>query len=99
MTNPRRPFRLNVGFIIHEDVGSVYDFPFDLEKIKLGDDLELRNFSGLVNIGRTPQGLLVTGKLEADTMLDCVRCLKPFSHSMDWVMTEMFAFNEKSVSD
>jgi uncharacterized protein len=99
MTNPRRPFRLNVGFIIHEDVGSVYDFPFDFEKIKLGDDLELRNFSGLVNIGRTPQGLLVTGKLEADTTLDCVRCLNPFSHSMDWKMTEMFAFNEKSVSD
>jgi len=99
MTNPRRPFRLNVGFIIHEDVGSVCEFPFDFEKIKLSDDLELRNFSGLVNIGRTPQGLLVTGKLEAGTTLDCVRCLKSFSHSMDWEMTEMYAFNEKSVSD
>jgi uncharacterized protein len=99
MTNPRRPFRVNVGFIIHEDVGSNYEFPFEFEKIKVGDDLELRNFSGLVFIGRTPQGLLVTGNLKGETTLDCVRCLKPFSHSLDWEMTELYAFNEKSVSE
>ena len=99
MTNPRRPFRVNVGFIIHEDVGSNYEFPFEFEKIKVGDDLELRNFSGLVFIGRTPQGLLVTGNLKSETTLDCVRCLRSFSHPLDWEMTELYAFNEKSVSD
>ncbi len=99
MTNPRRPFRLNVGFIIHEDVGSDNEFPFDLEKVKVGGDLELRAFSGLVNIGRTPQGLLVTGQLQGETTLDCVRCLKSFNHSMRWDMTELYAFNEKSVSE
>ena len=99
MPNPRHPFRLNVGFIIHEDVGSVYNFPFEFNKIKVGEDLELRNFNGLVNISRTPQGLLVTGKFSGETTLECVRCLGSFSQSLDWEMTELYAFTQKSISD
>ncbi len=99
MTNPRRPFRLNVGFIVHEEIGSIHDFPFEFDHIKLGDDLELQNFEGLVNIGRTPQGLLVTGRFSGDTSMECVRCLKEFNHSLVWDMTELYAFNEKSTSD
>ena len=99
MVNPRRPFRLNVGFIIHEEVGYTYEFPFEFDKIKLGDDLELREFSGAVQVGRTPQGLLFTGKFSANTTLECVRCLKEFDHALAWDLTELYAFNEKSVSD
>jgi uncharacterized protein len=99
MANPRHPFRLNVGFIIHEDVGSIYDFPFEFDRIKVGDDLELRSFGGLVNIGRTPQGLLVTGKFSGESTLECARCLISFSQSLAWEMTELYAFNEKSVSE
>lgn len=99
MTNLRRPFRLNVGFIIHEEVGSNYEFPFDFDKIKIGEDFELRSFSGLTTIGRTPQGLLVTGNFTGETTLDCVRCLNSFNQPMSWEMTELYAFNEKSVSE
>jgi uncharacterized protein len=99
MTNLRKPFRLNVGFIIHEDVGTNYEFPFELHKFKFDDDLELRGLSGLAIIGRTPQGLLVTGKYKGETTLDCVRCLRSFNHYIDWEMTELYAFNEKSISD
>jgi uncharacterized protein len=99
MVNLRRPFRLNVGFIIHEEVGYVHEFPFEFEKIKLGDDLELREFSGVVQVDRTPQGLLVTGKFSGDTTVDCVRCLKEFNHSLVWEMTELYAFKAKSLSE
>jgi hypothetical protein len=47
MPNPRKPFRLNVGFIIHEEVGYSHEIPFEINKIKL-EDLELQNFSGVV---------------------------------------------------
>ena len=40
MTNPRRPFRLNVGFIIHDEVGYTAEFPFEFDKVKLGDEKE-----------------------------------------------------------
>jgi uncharacterized protein len=99
MVNPRHPFRINVGFIIHEEVGAQYEFPFEFQKIRLSDDLEMQNFKGLVEIGRTPQGLLVQGKFSGEIMLECVRCLEEFSQPLLWNLTELFAFNEKSVSD
>ena len=99
MPNTRRPFRINVGFIIHEEVGSNYDFPFEFNKLKIGDDLELRNFVGLINIGRTPQGLLVTGNFTSEATLECARCLTSFDHSLSWEMTELYAFDERSVSE
>jgi len=99
MTNPRRPFRINVGFIIHEEVGAHYEFPLEFEKVRLEDDLELKDFKGLVEISRTPQGLLVQGKFSGAMTLECVRCLKEFSEPLVWKLTELYAFNEKSVSD
>ncbi len=99
MTNPRRPFRLNVGFIIHEEVGYTAQFPFEFDYIKFGDDLVLRDFSGVVDIGRTPQGLVVTGSFSGITGLECARCLKAFEDRLHWDMTELYAFTEKSVSE
>ena len=98
MPNPRKPFRINVGFIIHEEVGYSHEIPFEIEKVKL-EDLELKNLAGKVDIGRTPQGLIVQGTFEADTKLECVRCLREFTYPLDWEFTELYAFNKKSVSE
>ncbi|HUH98073.1 MAG TPA: DUF177 domain-containing protein [Anaerolineales bacterium] len=99
MVNPRRPFRINVGFIIHEEVGAHFEFPFEFEKVRLADDLELSGFEGTVEIGRTPQGLLVQGRFSGEMSLECVRCLTEFGQGLVWGLTELYAFNEKSVSD
>jgi len=98
MPNPRKPFRINVGFIIHEETGYRHEIPFELDKVKL-DDLELQNLTGAVMIGRTPQGLIVQGKFSADTKLECVRCLREFNFSLNWDITDLYAFNKKSVSE
>lgn len=99
MPNPRRPLRLNVGFIVHEEVGYSHEFPFALDKVQLADDLTLKQFEGLATIGRTPQGLILQAKFSADITLECVRCLNPFDHTLQWEMTELYAFNKKSVSE
>lgn len=98
MPSPKKPFRINVGFIIHEEVGNHYDFPFEFDKIKL-EDLELRNFSGVVNVGKTPQGLVVQGEFSARTPLECVRCLTTFEHELKWSFTELYAFDKRSETD
>ena len=98
MPNPRKPFRINVGFIIHEEVGYSHEIPFELDKTKI-EDLELQNLNGLVTIGRTPQGLVMQGKFSADTILECVRCLNEFKYPLEWEITELYAFNKKSVSE
>lgn len=98
MPNPRKPFRINVGFIVHEEVGYSHEIPFELDKVKL-EDLELQDLAGVVTIGRTPQGLVVLGKFSAETKLECVRCLNEFTHPLTWEFTELYAFNKKSVSE
>lgn len=98
MPNPRKPFRINVGFIIHEETGFATEIPFEFEKIKL-EDLELKNLVGKVDIGRTPQGLVVQGSFEADTKLECVRCLREFTYPLEWEITELYAFTPKSQSE
>jgi uncharacterized protein len=99
MPNPRKPFRLNVGFIIHEEVGYTHEFTFDFEKIKVADDLELRAFSGDVEMGRTSQGIVVQGKFSGETTLECVRCLNEFDQALNMEMTELYAFDSRSVSE
>ena len=98
MTNPRKPFRINVGFIIHEDVGYSHVIPFVIEKVKI-EDLELENLTGSVTIDRTPQGLFVQGKFAADTILECVRCLNEFTYPLEWQFSELYAFRQKDVSE
>jgi uncharacterized protein len=98
MTNPRKPFRINVGFIIHEEVGYSHEIPFEIERVKI-EDLELQNLTGSVTIDRTPQGLFVQGKFSAETTLECVRCLKEFKHPLRWEFSELYAFRQKDVSE
>ena len=99
MPIPRKPLRLNVGFIVNSDVGFSNEFPFDHDKIQIADDLELRDFHGSAIVGRTPQGLLLTGAFQAAFNVECVRCLREFDHTVQWEMTELYAFSEKSVTD
>ena len=98
MVNPRKPFRINVGFIIHADIGYISEFPFEFDEVKL-EDLILRQFSGAAQVGRTPQGLILTGAFESNTDLECVRCLKPYSHHLVWNFTELYSFVHKAVNE
>lgn len=97
--NNRKPFRFNVGFIAHEEIGYSHDFDFDFERVVLQDDLELRDLQGSVNIGKTPQGLIARGKFSAETTIACSRCLTEFTQTLKWEFTELFAFDQRSVSD
>ena len=98
MSNPRKPFRINVGFIVHEEFGYSHEFPFEVDRVKL-EDFEMSNLDGSVHIGRTPQGLIVQGHFSGDTTLRCVRCLKDFNHPITWSFTELYAFDKDSVSE
>lgn len=99
MTNPRKSLRLNVGFIIHEEIGYSHRFPLEYDKVVLGKDLTLENFSGLIVIDRAQQGLVVQGEFTGDTTLECVRCLKEFRQTLHGEWTELYAFTQKSVSE
>ena len=98
MPNPRKPFRINVGFIVHEEIGYTSEFQFDVAKAII-EDFELRDVIGSVQVGRTQQGLVVQGHFSGETTLECVRCLNNFSQPLKWEFTELYAFTKDSASE
>jgi uncharacterized protein len=99
VNNPRRPFRLNVGFIVNQPVGYSHQFDFNLPKIQISDDLDLHHFTGSATIDRTPQGLFVRAEFKARLNQECVRCLSSFTQNIQWTMSELYAFNQKLITD
>jgi len=99
VTTPRHPLRLNVGFLINATIGTTRDFNFDYDTMKLGEELKVNDFLGTARFDRTPQGLLLQGKFETKTELDCVRCLDPFPQTLKWSLTDLYAFDKRSVSE
>jgi uncharacterized protein len=99
VTNPRRPLRLNVGFLINAAIGTSRDFTFDYDKMRLGDDLTVTDFTGTAIFSRTQQGLLLQGEFAAKMGLECVRCLDGYTQAVSWSFTDLYAFDTRSISE
>ena len=99
MSDQHSPLRLNVGFIIYQTIGFSRDFPFEIPRVRLQDDLDLTDLYGTVRVTRTPQGLLAQVKMHASASTECVRCLTDFSYDLNVDFSELYAFNQRSVTD
>jgi DUF177 domain-containing protein len=99
VTDYHSPFRLNVGFVIHQSIGYSREIPFEIAQVHLPPDLTLHDLSGMVRVTRTPQGLLFQIKMKAFTQMACVRCLKDFLQNLDIDFSELFAFSKRSVTE
>ena len=99
MSNTRDLLRLNIGFIIHQNVGYSRDFPFEIPAIHLPPDLDLKKLVGVVRVTRATQGLLVQIRMRARVLTECVRCLKQFYQPLKIESTELYAFSQNSVTD
>lgn len=99
MIIPAHPLRLNIGFLLGQPIGTNRDFNFDFPKVRVGEDLDLQNFSGKANFSRTPQGLFLQGDFQGDIQLECVRCLDLTFHLLRMTFSELFAFDQRSVSE
>ncbi|MCX6081135.1 MAG: DUF177 domain-containing protein [Chloroflexi bacterium] len=98
MANPKKPLRFNVGFIVNSPIGYNRDFDFYFP-IFIDEDLEIAEVEGVINVGRTPQGLIVQGNFGGKTALECVRCLSNYEQHLQWEFTELFAFKEENMTE
>lgn len=98
MNNPRHPLRINVGFLLHAQIGYNRDIHFEYPQISLEDE-PFSDFKGTARVSRTPQGILVQGDFTATTTGTCVRCLKDLRLPLKAEFSELYAFNHRSVTE
>ncbi len=98
VTNPRKPLRLNVGFLVSATAGYNRVFEFYIPKLT-DDDMTLAEVEGHTKISRTPQGLLVEAEFTGSTQLECVRCLSEYTQSIRWEFTELYAFTHENITE
>ena len=82
--------RLNVGFILHEQVGFSRNFDIDCPSVQIDDQLELSNLHGTIRLTRTNQGVYANGRLQAYHDLECVRCLASYVHPFEVELNDLF---------
>lgn len=99
MSNSQSPFRLNVGFIVHQSAGFSRVFTIDLAQIFLPPDLLLQEMDGTCKVTRTPQGLLVQIKMQAVHPLECARCLTEYKQPLKIEFAELYAFSPRYATD
>lgn len=91
--------RLNIGFLLHENVGYSRNFSFEEPDLTLGDDLLLSTFHGDLNLTRTAQGVYAHGDFTADAEVECVRCLTHFLYPLHAKLDEMFTLPAHGEAD
>lgn len=99
MTSSRNALRLNVGFLLHQSVGSSREFPFSFHSLHLEPDLDVNELAGLARITRTPQGLLVQVKMAALLISECSRCLTELQQPLEIEFAELYAFSSRTASE
>ncbi len=99
VSDPRKPLRLNLGFLVSATIGTSRDFTFSAPEIRLGEDFDIFNFEGGIKVTRTPQGLLSQGDFKGSLPLTCGRCLSDFEQFLEWNFTELFAFTRDNMTD
>jgi len=99
VTNHNNEFRINIGFLLNQAIGTSREFTFDFQEIEIPPDLGLSDFKGRVRINRTPQGLLVNAETNACINLECVRCLENFQQPLHAGFDELYAFSKRTATD
>ena len=99
MTQPRHPLRINVGFLINQPIGTSRDIHFDFPSLNLPPDFETHDFSGVVRVNRTQQGMILQGNFKAKKVEQCARCLADFLQPLEASFDELYAFSYRTLGD
>lgn len=86
----KRLLRLNIGFLLKQGAGYSRDILFEQAEPINADDVTLHDFDGTLRLSRTPQGIVVQGKLKAKTLSACARCLTDVIVGVEVEFSELF---------
>lgn len=93
------PFLVNVGHIVHQNIGYKREYTFDVPFQYFDPGLELRDIRGSAEFTRASRSLLMQLELQASVLMECVRCLEVFKQDISFETTELYAFNLEDVDE
>ena len=96
---PSDALRVNVGFLLKENVGFSREWHLDEKQLIIADDLELETLQGKVRMMRTSQGVYVEGELHTTHAGACVRCLRDLPILLSSNMAELYSAPPGSESE
>ena len=99
VNSSRYPLRINIGFLINQNVGSYRDLQFEVPHLNLDGDFAVSDFAAGIRVGRVQQGVLAQAALTGRVDLECVRCLEGYQHIVETEFQELFAFKNKGVTE
>ena len=91
--NKNNIFRINVGFMINQPVGTYREFTIDTPDLELDEDTKASNVHCEVRVSRVQQGILAEVDCSAETPLECTRCLELYTQQLKSHFDELFYFH------
>lgn len=70
-----RVLKLQVGYLLNENVGESRDTEFDVPHLLVDNDMLLDYLRGTIHLSRNSRGILVQGTLQTSFKGECTRCL------------------------
>jgi uncharacterized protein len=99
VNQPRRPFRINVGFLINQPIGFSREIPFSLEAYQFPNGGKTETLSGTITLIRTQTGVQAVMDFSALVDAQCVRCLEGFKQPLHTNFQELYTFSLESISE
>ena len=99
MNSNRRPFRINIGFLINQPVGTLREIPIEAESYSLEKEFPVENLRGVISLARTHNGIRSITEVHAEMNSECGRCLEPFKQVLDTEFEENFTFENRPLSE
>ena len=99
MNHPRRPLRINIGFLINQPAGFLREIPFELEGLPVDENTGFLMPKGLFRLARTQNGVRALVDFSADVKAECGRCLEAFDLPLSTHFEEIFTFQNRPLSE
>jgi uncharacterized protein len=95
----RRPFRINIGFLINQPVGTLREIPLEFESYSLENEFPVIDLQGVITLARTHNGIRSLAEINAKTDAECSRCLESFKQDLYAEFEEIYTFENRPLSE
>jgi uncharacterized protein len=95
----RRPFRINIGFLINQPVGTLREIPLEFESYSFENEFPVIDLQGVITLARTHNGIRSLVEINAKIDAECSRCLETFKQDLCAEFEEIYTFENRPLSE